>query len=176
MHPERLMFRMMKKIILVICAALLLTPGLQAGGKKLDVSALNALVSEYRVREDFDVMHLGFFSTTLLKRAARLGADDPDAKTAVSLIDGVRNLTVVDFSDSPASVRASFASRVQRILRSSEMLMEMKDGESCMRIYGLLDEMAGKLRDLVLFDESGTLLLAGGSISLDALQSLSESL
>ena len=40
----------------------------------------------------------------------------------------------------------------------------------------LLDEMAGKLRDLVLFDESGTLLLAGGSISLDALQSLSESL
>ena len=102
MHPERLMFRMMKKFILAVCAALLLTPGLQAGGKKLDVSALNALVSEYRVREDFDVTHLGFFSTALLKRAARLGAADPDARTAVSLIDGVRNLTVVDFSDSPA--------------------------------------------------------------------------
>ena len=56
------------------------------------------------------------------------------------------------------------------------MLMEMKDGESCMRIYGLLDDVAGKLRDLVLFDENGTLLVAGGYISLEALQTLSASL
>ena len=167
---------MMKKFILTVCAALLLIPGLQAGGKKLNVSALNALVSEYRVREDFEVTHLGFFSTSLLKRAARLGADDPDARTAVSLIEGVRNLTVVDFSGSPASVRASFASRVNRILHTSDVLMEMKDEDSCLRVYGLLDEVAGKLRDLVLFDENGTLLVAGGSISLDALQSLSGNL
>ena len=151
----------------------MLSPVLQAGGKKLDVSALNALVSEYRLRDDFEVTHLGLFSTALLKKAARMGSRDSDTRTALAMIEGVRSLTVVDFSDSPEPVHSRFASRVDRILQSTEVLMEMKDDDSCVRIYGLPDDAAGKLRDIVLFDAAGgTLLFVGGSISMDALRSL----
>ena len=56
-------------------------------------------------------------------------------------------------------------------MQKSELLMEAKEDGTHMRMFGVVDDAAGTVRDFVIYvPDSGTLICLFGSMSLEALK------
>ena len=95
--------------------------------------------------------------------------DDTDARDALQLMRGVRNLAVLDYEGCAPAVREKIVRRLDQALDGSELLMEAKDGGSAMRMFGILDERTDRVRDFVIHAPGDcSLICIFGSIPLDA--------
>ncbi|MCM1178373.1 MAG: DUF4252 domain-containing protein [Clostridium sp.] len=115
---------------------------------------LLALVSEYSNKSGFDVVKIGAFGTSILKTAMRASAameKDDDMKQAVKLMKGIDKMAIIDYEDCSKSTREAFSTRLEKILDSSEMLMEMTDGSDTMRLYGAVDKEGSTIKDFVMY-------------------------
>lgn len=141
----------MKKLMLAIMLALML-PLAPLQAKKTDMDRLAALVKEYRGEKDFDCVSLGGVALSLIRGVAKAEVSgDADAMAALNVLKGVNHLTIVDFESCTGSVRDSFAMKVKAVLSDSEVLMEAKDGESSMILYGDMDPDGKSVRNIVMF-------------------------
>ena len=99
--------------------------------------------------------------------------DDPDAKEALRLMKGVRGIYVFDFEDCSQHDKSRITRRLNRILSGSEVLMEASEGGDKMRIYGVVDENAGTVKDFVLYTPTDCVLICiFGTISMDTVSSI----
>ena len=158
----------MKKILLTLCMVLSLGTVALAGQQN---NQLRNLVSSYKGTEGFDVVDLGGVSLGLLKAAARTAAETPEDRAALKLFDGLKRLTVVDFSEAAPEVKDKFLRKVNRILRSGEMLLEAKDGGETVRIYGTSSNDGNLLEDVALL-AGDALIFVRGSIRADQVAAL----
>lgn len=141
-----------------------------AGGKAVPKAKITAAISEFRRYEGVEVVRLGRVGTAAVKTLMRAAAqDDPDAREALQLMRGVRNLAVLDYEGCAPAVREKIVRRLDQALDGSELLMEAKDGGSAMRMFGILDERADRVRDFVIHAPGDcSLICIFGSIPLDA--------
>jgi len=163
----------MRKLLILLFLALVsltATAGRPAS-RAVPRARLNAIVSEFRHYDGVESFHLGWLATAAAKGIARhADAEDPDSREAIALLNGVKDFTVLDYSDCDDRLRDRIARRIDRALDGCELLMEMRDGGSGMQLYGTLDERNGKVRDIVLYDaEDCALICIVGKVSMDAL-------
>lgn len=165
----------MKKLLLLLTLALLpLAAAARTGGDPVPKSQLNAVVSEFRHYDGVEVVKLGRLATAAIRGVVRLSAaSDPDARQALALMRGVKRLNVLEYENCTPEVRERINRKLTQVLNGSELLMEAKDGSSAMRMFGVVDERSGAVRDFVIHDPgSCALICIFGSIPMDALGKL----
>ena len=164
----------MKKTIAILI--ILLLPMMGWAGKNVRKGQLASFISEYRHVEGVECVRLGTLATSAIKTAIRLSAkDDPDSRQALQVIGGVRRLMVFDYEDCSAGVKDKINWRISRILRNSELLMEVKDGNDNMQMYGVIEDDGESVKDFVLYTpDSCALICIFGKFSMDTLSKLSE--
>jgi len=168
----------MKHILFIIVLALTLplAGSTKAQGRSVPGTQISLLISEYKAYDGFEAVKVGRLATGVIKSIIRSGAakeDEADMKEALRLMRGIKKFTVVDYSDCDLQVRQGFSHRMERLLNGVEMLMEVKDGSDIMRMYGVVDDNGGKVKNFVLYcPEDCTLICLFGTISLDSVLSM----
>ena len=132
---------------------------------------LRSLVSSFKGTEGFDVVDLGGPAMLLLKAAARAEVDDPEDRAAMDLFNGLKRLTVVDFSEAAPEKREKFLRKALRILEGEEILMEVKDSGEKICIYGTASKDGSRYEDIILLADDA-LISVRGSIRTDQVGAL----
>ena len=158
----------MKKILITLMMLLCLGTVALAGEPNRQ---LRNLVSDYRGTQGFDVVDVGGLGLSLLKAAARTAADSPEDREALRLFNGLKRLTIVDFSEAAPEIKDKFLRKVNRILKGGEMLLEAKDGGETVRIYGTSSDDGNLLEDIALL-AGDALIFVRGSIRADQVAAL----
>ena len=158
----------MKKILITLLMLLSLGTVALAGEPNRQ---LRNLVSDYRDTQGFDVVDIGTLGLSLLKAAARTAAETQEEREALKLFNGLKRLTVVDFSEAAPEIKDKFLRKVSRILQGSEMLLEAKDGDETVRIYGTSSDDGNLLEDIALI-AGDALIFVRGAIRGDQVAAL----
>ena len=158
----------MKKLLLTLVMLLSLGTAALAGQQD---SQLRNLVSSYKGTEGFEIVDIGSIGLSLLKAAAKTAAETEEDREALKLFDGLKRLTIVDFSDATTELRDKFLRKVNRILKSGEMLMEAKDGGETVRIFGTSSDDGAFLEDVALLADDA-LIFVRGTIRMDQIEAL----
>ena len=158
----------MKKILITLLMLLSLGTVALAGEPNRQ---LRNLVSDYRGTEGFDVVDIGGIGLSLLKATAKSAAKTPEDREALNVFNGLKRLTVVDFSEAAPEIKDKFLRKVSRILQGSEMLLEAKDGDETVRIYGTSSDDGNLLEDIALI-AGDALIFVRGAIRGDQVAAL----
>ena len=168
---------MMKKKLLLMIAGLGIA--LQAAAMmpaKLNQEKLFSLISSYKRHDGFEVVQMGSVKTAALKMALRIALrfeKVPEAEAALDIMKGVRRLSVVDYSDCAKAVRASFESELERMLAKGDLIMEARDGNDMIRIYGVVSDSGEQLKDFVVYSpDNSALICIFGSVDVKDLRKL----
>lgn len=165
----------MKKLILLLLLLLpLAASAVQPAGKTVPRAQLSAAISECRRYEGVETVRLGRLATAAVKGIVRTaGKSDPDARKALDLMRGVKRLTVLQYDDCSPEDRERIVRRLNQALDGSELLMEAKDGSSSMRMFGIVDDASGEVRDFVIHAPGEcALIYVLGAIPMDSLGKL----
>ena len=158
----------MKKILFTLLMLLCLGTAARAGDQN---PQLRSLVSSYKGTEGFEIVDIGGIGLGLLKAAAKASVETPEDREALKLFNGLKRLTIVDFSEAPAEKREKFLRKANRILESGEMLMEAKDEGETVRIYGTSSADGSLLEDIALI-AGDALIFIRGTIRMDQVNEL----
>lgn len=113
---------------------------------------------------NFEFVAVGGF----VARLAMKFAEDEDVKAAAGLVDHLKKLYVVDYEDCSEALKDKFNAKIGKALRGSELLMEAKDDDERMSIYGTPSADGSTVSDIVLFaPQSGALICFFGSMDSD---------
>ena len=153
----------MKKILVTLVMLLSLGTAALAGNQN---AQLRNLVSSFKGTEGFEVVDIGGIGMSLLKAAAKSAAETPEDREALKLFNGLKRLTVVDFSDAAPEAREKFLRKAKRILEKGEMLMEAKDDGETVRIYGTSSADGALLHDIALL-AGDALIFVRGTVPMD---------
>ena len=166
----------MKRLLLLIVLAQLplAASASYPATKKVSKTRINSDISEVRRYDGVEVVRLGRLGTSAIRGLVRLAArEDPDAREALTVLRGVKNLTVMEYEDCAPAVRERIVRRLDAALDGSELLMEAKDDGTAMRVYGIVDEQTDRVRDFVIHTPSEhALICIFGSIPMDVLGKL----
>ena len=140
-------------------------------GKTVSKASITSIITDCRDYEGAELVHLGRIATGALKFAVRLSSiDDPDAREALKVMQGIHGITVFDFSSCSAADKQRITRQIKRSLDGSEKLMEVNGDGDKMSIYGVVDDEADTIRDFVLYTPfDSALICIFGSISMEAL-------
>jgi hypothetical protein len=165
---------MKKLLVLLLLVTLPLAAFAGRPAKRINNARLSALIAECRQYDGAEVITIGGFGTSLIKGAVRLSAgNDPEARAALRLFSGVRSFGALEFSDCSEAARERISEKIERLLARSEMLVEVKEDDTHMCVYGLLDDASATVRDIVLYDaEDCVFVYAKGSVSMEVVGEL----
>ena len=143
-------------------------------GSKVLKSELNALCTEYKSCKGFEVVCIGSLGTSILRKVlaftAKMEDDyDEDIRVLLAVSKDVKGVAIVDYEDSSKNDRDEFNARLGKILTTSDLLMEARDGDDLVQIYGIVSEDGSHVRDFVLHSaEDCALVCLFGSIPMEA--------
>lgn len=162
-----------------IIAILLMAPVLTGAVKMQQAirqEKLIGIINDYKRCDGFDIVKLGPVGTSAIKgliRVSEKNYDSQEVKDALSIINGVKIIAIVEYEECSEDIREKFNYRIFKALESSELLMEVKDGSEVMKMYGLVSENTAEVKDFILFSpEDCTLICLFGSIPIDAISKI----
>lgn len=166
----------MKKYLLILTLLIPLAAFAAEPAKSVSRTEITSIISEFRHYDGVEVVKLGRLATGALKSVIRTaGIGDPDTRQALSMIEGLKGLTILEYEDAPKDIRYRIDRRVERALQKCELLMEAKEGDSRMQMFGSVDDKSGVVRDFVIYaPESGALICLFGKMSMEALKAAME--
>ena len=164
----------MKKLFLILGLMVPMLASAATFGNRENDKRIGNFIADCRDYEWAEVVHLGSFATSIGKGILKVASiDDPDAREALGLIKDIKSLYVFNYEDCSKGVKEKVNSRLERMLEGSQVLLEAKDGEDNVIIYGVVDEKEGKIKDFILHTPSECAVICIlGSISADALAKL----
>lgn len=160
----------MKKIILL--AALLLPMFAQTlAGGNVPKSKITSFIYDCQRYEGVEVVQLGGLATMALRASLRVAAsDDPEVREMMRLITGVKRISVLNYEQCAPDIQDKISRKLNRMLDGSDLLIETRDGNELMQIYGVVDDQNGTVRDFVMHTPSeASLICIFGSIPIDKL-------
>ena len=102
-------------------------------------------------------------------------ADDPEEKAVLDMIKGVNKFVVVNYEDASQTARAAFAAKLNGLFGNTEKIIEVKDGEDGVNIYGTSVNGGESIDDIMIYIPSDcTLICVLGSISADRIADIIE--
>ena len=158
----------MKKILITLMMLLSLGTAAMAGEQN---PQLRSLVSSYKGTDGFDIVDLGGISLSLLKAAAKTAAKTPEDREALKVFNGLKRLTIADFSEAAPDDKAEFLRKAKRILNRQEMLLEAKEDGETVRIYGSSSDDGTLLEDIALL-AGDALIFIRGTIRTEQIEAL----
>jgi len=144
------------------------------GNRRMNKTAVNNLVNRYSNKTGFEVTGVGSMGLSLLKMGAKMvDLGDVDTKKAIRVIDGLKSFRVVDYSDASEYNKNAFDRKVKRYLGNTNVLFEDRDGTDITRVYGIVPEDGGKIKDVVVYNPTeSTLVCLFGSFDIDKIKDL----
>lgn len=169
----------MKKLILIIIVIAVPFAGFARNdGNSVPADRLMSLISSYRGERGFEVVKIGSFGTSLLKSAMKLSMsmeNDEDIRKAMDIMKGVRKMAVVEYDGCDPETRRTFNSKLEKLLGNANILLEAKDGDETVRIYGMMDPDGNEIRDFIMHTpEDGALICLFGSLPVDTIMEFAE--
>jgi hypothetical protein len=100
---------------------------------------------------------------------------DEEERAALEIMDGLRRIVVLDYEEADSSQRESFTRKMTEILDSAEKIIEVKDEEDILNIYGTCADDGDSIDDLMIFSPGDcSLICLFGSISSQKVADLIE--
>ena len=166
----------MRKLLILLFLFLVLLPLTASAGRRpasrtASGARLNTIISSCRHYDGADVVRLGWLGTAAARTVMQLSSiSDEDARQVLEMIRGVKSFTYLGYEDCAPEVCDWIDHEVHRVLEGFEMLMEFKDGESTMRMFGVVDDRRDRVVDFVLHNPADHMLVyVSGFIPMDAL-------
>lgn len=130
-------------------------------------------IRDYRHEPGFEVVSVGKFWMGLTRIAAGLAVETEEERRALSILNNIDKIVVVDYEDASEAKRRAFDSRLSRLLDRAEKIIEVKDEEDIVNIYGTSVNDAESIDDLIIYiPEDCTLICILGSISAEKIADL----
>ena len=146
----------------------------EAAHKKVNSGAVTDLIREYNLTEGFETVSVGGLGLGLIKMIAKPSMDEEE-RAALEIMDGLRRIVVLDYEDADSSQRESFTRKMTEILDSAEKIIEVKDEEDVLNIYGTCADDGDSIDDLMVFSPGDcSLICLFGSISTQKVADLIE--
>ena len=168
--------RCMKKIVLILLLSLLPLAAPAQRTKALPRQKVTTLVSDFSGEYGFEVVRVGRLGLGVVKAAMRKAiraSGDDEAAAAFKIISGVKSVSIVEYGDARPQIKERFERRLHRMLDDVDLLMEAKDDGTNMRVFGVVDEDGGEVRDFMAFSPNDCVLIClYGSMSMRELARL----
>lgn len=174
------MKRIKLAILLLLC--LLMAGTAEAQAKNSSKALIQEVVDEFNGVDGVEVLELGSFSCSFIKMMAKLCGEDfnedefgEDDMAALTTLDGVKKITILDYEDAAADVRERIGQKLSRQLEGLELILEVvEDGEK-MLIYGTINEKKQLIKDFILFTPSDCALIClFGDIPMEAVGKIAD--
>lgn len=160
----------MKRIIFVLLMLSVTIAG-NAGTKTVD--SLTSIVNEYSAEPGCEVVSVGKLGINIARFFVNLSAETKEDKDVVALFDKLNKLLVVDYEGMEVSKRQQFNSKLTDLFAGVEKIIEVKDEEDVVNIYGTLGNGGETLEDVIIYlPEDYALICFIGSIDFDKLSDL----
>lgn len=148
----------MKKIILF--ALILLAPIAGIAKAQNTGSEITRLATSFRSNTGFEVMKI----SGMMLKLSRMFADSDD-RELMQATKNIESIWVVDYDDASIAAQYEFDSKASEILAKANLIMESKDDNDIVYIYGQVDDSS--VRDLIIYIPSeANLVYLQGSINL----------
>ena len=166
----------MKRIILMVLLVAAAVVGASAGEKRnLATDAVLQLVMDHRGKQGFETIYVGKMGLGLVRMVLSAEADDPEEKAVLDMIKGLNKFVVVNYEDASQTARAAFAAKLNGLFGNMEKIIEVKDGEDGVNIYGTSVNGGESIDDIMIYIPSDcTLICVLGSINADRIADIIE--
>lgn len=163
----------MKKITFVILCLWLSVFASLAANRNVNTERIIDTVSEYKHVSGFHVFSVGKLGLGLAKVVANLSAESEEEKTAIEILNGINKVVVVNYEDAAVAKQKELNSKLSKLFNNTEKIIEVKDEEDTVNIYGTSVNGGESIDDLMIFiPEDYTLICVLGSISAERIADL----
>lgn len=163
----------MKKIIFAILCLWTTAFASMAGNRNTDTRNIINTIREYKHVSGIHVISVGKLGMGLAKVVANMAAESEEEKAALAILDGINKVVVVDYEDASEAKQKELNSRLSRLFNKAELILEVKDEEDTVNIYGTSCGGGESIDDLMIFiPEDYTLVCVLGSISAERIADL----
>ena len=149
-----------------------------SAGARVPKRQLTSVINECARYEGVETVRVGgvatFLVTSVLSQYILSAvAEDEEVADVLRLARGVRKLYVMEYAGCEDGDREYIDRRLRKALKHKDLLLEVKDGEDGVRIFGTYDEKHDRVSDMVLYMPGDyTLICLYGRISMGALSTL----
>lgn len=160
----------MKRIIFVL---LMLPVAIACNAGTKTVDSLTSIVNEYSAESGCEVVSVGKLGINIARFFVNLSAETKEDKDVLSGFDGINKILVVDYEEMEFSKRQILNSRLAGVLDTAEKIIEVKDEEDTLLVYGTSGKGGETLEDIIIYvPEDYALICFWGSIDFDRLADL----
>lgn len=146
----------------------------EAENKNVNSAAVTDLIREYNQTEGFESVSIGGLGLGFIRMMANASMDEEE-RAALEIMDGLRRIVVLDYEDADSSQSESFTRRMTDILDRAEKILEVKDEEDVLNIYGTCANDGDSIDDLIIFCPGDySLICLFGSVSAQKVADLIE--
>lgn len=163
----------MKKIIFVTLCILITSFVSIAGNRKADTKSIINTISNYKNVSGVEIVSVGKLGLGLVKSITNLSAESEEEKAVLALLNGVNKLVVVTYEDATEEKRNELNTQLSELFNNVEKVLEFKDEEETVNIYGTSSKNGKSINDLMIFiPKDFTLICALGSIKTEKIADL----
>lgn len=163
----------MKKIIFATLSLLIATIVSIAANGNVDTRNIISTISDYKHVSGVQVISVGKLGLGFAKVVANLSAESEEDKAALAILNGINKVVVVNYEDATAAKEKELNSKFSELLNNAEKIIEVKDEEDTIHIYGTSANGGGSIDDLMIFiPKDYTLICVLGSISAERIADL----
>ena len=163
----------MKKIIFVTLCLLTASFASIAANQNTDAKNIISTVSAYQNVTGVEVISVGKLGLGLAKGIANLSAESKEDRAVLAIMNGINKLVLVNYEDAEAGKQKELNSKLSKLFNNSEKILEFKDEEETINIYGTSVNGGKSIHDLMIFiPEDYTLICALGSIRAERIADL----
>ena len=160
----------MKRYIFVLLMLVLSVSGF---AKTRTSTSIISIINEFRSEPGCDVVSIGNLGLDIIKILGNLSVDNKEDKDVLSVFDGINKILVVDYEEMEVSKRQVINSRLANVLDKTEKILEVKDEEDILQIYGTSGKRGETIKDIIVYvPEDCALICFWGRIDYDKLADL----
>ena len=153
----------MKKIIFVTLSLLTASFVSIAANRNTDTKNILNAISDYKDISGVEVISVGKLGLGLVK----------EDKAILALLNGINKLVVISYEDAAAAKQQELNSKLSMLLKDAEKILEFKNEEEAVNIYGTSANGGKSIENLMIFiPEEYTLICAIGSIKAEKIADL----
>lgn len=156
-----------------IFALMMLAATISCAAESKTVNSVISIVNEYSSDPDIDVISIGKLGIDIVTVLGKLSVETKEEKDVVALLSGFSKILVADYEDAEISKRQEINSKLTKALEGAEKIIEVKDEEDTVLVYGTSVNDGEKLEDIIIYiPEDCALICFVGSIDFDKLTDL----
>ena len=160
----------MKRYIFVLLMLVLSVSGL---AKTRTSTSIISIINDFRSEPGCDVVSVGNLGLDLIKIIGKLSVDSKEDKDVLSVFDGINKILVVDYEEMETAKRQELNSRFANVLDGMEKIIEVKDEEDTLLVYGTTGKDGDSLKDVIVYiPEDCALICFWGSVDFDKIADL----